>query len=228
MQEDYNMYGDNMFEITILEENLDKKCRLQRETYYIKKYGGIESETVYNYQDNINENEEMCELVSKGQLGKIISPESIAKMRKSLTGRKLTEEHKLHIKQSCAKLCGDNNPAKRPEIREKISKAVSGEGNGMYGKHHTDKAKEAIRQARLGKSPANKGIPTSDEVKQKISNSLKGRKPWNTGKCKYDNDFIQQLREEYNQLHSYRAVQRLHSNICYDVIRALITNGKTN
>lgn len=29
---------------------------------------------------------------------------------------------------------GENNPAKRKEVREKISKAVSGEKNGMYGR----------------------------------------------------------------------------------------------
>lgn len=228
MQADYNMYGAGVFEVTILEEGLIKIDRLQRETYYIKLNGGIESDNVYNYQDNINENNEMCDLVSKGQIGKKISPESISKMRKTLTGRKLSSEHKLHIKQSCAKFTGNNNPAKRPDVREKISKAVSGKGNGMYGKHHTDRAKEAIRQARLGKSPANKGVPMNDAVKQKISSSLKGRKPWNTGKCKYSEGFIQQLKVEYNQLHSYKAVQQLHPEICYDVIRALIINGKTN
>lgn len=31
-------------------------------------------------------------------------------------------------------LKGDKNPAKRKEVREKISKAVSGKGNGMYGR----------------------------------------------------------------------------------------------
>jgi hypothetical protein len=32
------------------------------------------------------------------------------------------------------KWSGDNNPSKRKDVREKISKAVSGECNGMYGK----------------------------------------------------------------------------------------------
>ena len=32
------------------------------------------------------------------------------------------------------KLSGDLNPSKRKDVREKISKAVSGERNGMYGK----------------------------------------------------------------------------------------------
>lgn len=35
-----------------------------------------------------------------------------------------------------------------PEIKAKIT----GERNGMYGRHHTDEAKEKMRLARLGKS----------------------------------------------------------------------------
>ena len=228
LQADFNVYGVDKFQFKILEEGLDKKHRIEMETYYINLNGGIESDNVYNYQDNISENKEMRNLVSKGQQGKIICKDSIEKMRKKLTGRNLSEEHKLHIKQSCKKFIGDANPAKRPEVREKISNAVSGSKNGMYGKHHTDKAREAIRQARLGKSPANKGVPMGEETKLKISNSLKGKSTWNKGKCKYPKEFIEDLRKEYNEYHSYKAVQRLHPEICYDVIRALIINGKTH
>ena len=119
---------------SLIQTNLNLKNRRALETYYIQYYGGIESDNVYNYQDNITENKEMRKLVSKGQKGKIIKQDSIDKMRKSLTGRKLSEEHKLHIKQSCSKFIGDNNPAKRPEVRRKISEKVRGKGNGMYGK----------------------------------------------------------------------------------------------
>ncbi len=33
------------------------------------------------------------------------------------------------------KIAGDKNPSKRPEVREKLSKKLSGSGNPMYGKH---------------------------------------------------------------------------------------------
>lgn len=33
------------------------------------------------------------------------------------------------------KIAGDKNPSKRPDVREKISKKLSGENNPMYGKH---------------------------------------------------------------------------------------------
>lgn len=89
--------------------------------------------------------------------------------------------------------------------KEKISNAckgkTSGEKNGMYGKHHTDETKEALRKANLGKhnsnetrkkisesnrlnytderkhavSIANKNKVLSDETKEKISNANKGK-----------------------------------------------------
>lgn len=228
MQADYNSFGEDSFQFSIVSDNLYRKDRLKLETKYINEAGGIESSDVYNYQDNITENKEMRNLVSIGQQGKVISQSSIEKMRKTLTGRKLSEEHKLHIREHCVKFKGDNNPAKRADVRKKISEKVSGSGNGMYGKHHTPEAREKIRQSRLGKPPANAGTHLSDDVKKRISNSLKGRKPWNAGKCKYSTEFISQLRSEYKQLGTYRAVQKLHTEICYDVVVALIKFGKTS
>lgn len=134
LQHDFNKYGVNNFKFDKLLDDLDLQTRRNIETYYIQKYGGIESVNVYNYQDNLTENTEMRRLVSEHQKGKTISQTAIAKMKKTLTGRKLSIEHKQHIKQSCAKYIGDNNPAKRDEVRAKISKKVSGKNNGMYGK----------------------------------------------------------------------------------------------
>lgn len=78
---------------------------------------------------------------------------------------------------------------------------TSGKNNGMYGKHHSDEAKEKLRNANLGKkhsdeakkkisesnklnytderrqsiSAANKGKKLSDETKKKISDANKGK-----------------------------------------------------
>lgn len=89
--------------------------------------------------------------------------------------------------------------------KEKLSIAckgkTSGKNNGMYGKHHSDEAKEKLRNANLGKkhsdetkkkisesnklnytdehrqsiSVANKGKKLSDETKKKISDANKGK-----------------------------------------------------
>ena len=46
-----------------------------------------------------------------------------------------------------------------------LARDMSGENNPNFGKKHTDEAKEAMRQARLGKPSANKGVPMSEEQK---------------------------------------------------------------
>jgi hypothetical protein len=63
-------------------------------------------------------------------------------------------------------LCGDNNPAKRPEVRAKLSQPR---------KPLSEETKEKIRQANLGKKQ-------DPKTKEKISQTLSGREPWNKGK----------------------------------------------
>lgn len=54
----------------------------------------------------------------------------------------------------------------REIIRQRaLERDMSGENNPHYGKHHTDEAKEIIRQSRLGKPAWNKGIPCPEEQK---------------------------------------------------------------
>lgn len=219
LQEDYNKYGIDSFLFKIEASNLSRKDRLCKETELINYYGGIESENVYNFQDNITENIEMRKLVSVNQKGKVIKPESIEKMRKTLTGRKLTEEHKQHIRASAKKFRGENNPAKRPEVRKKISEAVKGEKNGFYNKHHTIEAKEKIRQSRLGKSPANKGKFLSQESKNKISYSVRLSKIRNG---QIDLNLLKQLDKEFRELKTYKAVAKLHLDIPYKKVRYMI------
>lgn len=216
MQADYNIYGMNSFVFKIEFSNLDRSTRLHKETELINFYGGIEDFNVYNYQDNIHQNAELCAIVSNHQKGKIIKPESVALMKSKLIDRKLSEQHRLHIKESCKKFKGDNNPAKRLDVRLKISNAVKGEKNGMYGKHHTPEAIEKIRQARLGKSPANKGKSASNEIKSKISQGVIASKI-RSGQINID--FLKQLKQEYIKLGSYKKVAELHPEMKYRTIR---------
>lgn len=48
-------------------------------------------------------------------------------------------------------------------------------GDGTYGYKHTDKTKEKCRQARLGKTPWNKGKHTTEEAKEKSRLSHSGK-----------------------------------------------------
>ena len=94
------------------------------------------------------------------------------------------------------------------------------------------KQKKKIRKSRLGKSPANKGKNITEATRQKISEGVKrsyqlGKHKKPTRQPKYSQQFIHQLRCEYNVLKNYRAVQQLHPEICYDVIISLIKFGNT-
>ena len=64
------------------------------------------------------------------------------------------------------------------EYKQKMSLANSGEKNGMYGKHHSEKAKRKI-------SKAHKGKKLTKETKQKIHNYFLGKK-----RCKICKTFL--------------------------------------
>jgi len=55
-------------------------------------------------------------------------------------------------------MTGDNNPAKRPEVRQKLSKMFSGDGNPMYGKKLTEKHKKTLITSRNIKISDGKNI----------------------------------------------------------------------
>jgi hypothetical protein len=99
-----------------------------------------------------------------------------------IQGRTFSNEHKLKLKgipktleqkqkqsasmQGKPGLTGDSNPAKRPEVREKISKS-------RLGTVITNKTKLKMRLSKLGK----KRGPMSEETKLKISLSKKKLSP---------------------------------------------------
>lgn len=82
------------------------------------------------------------------------------------------------------RMSGENNPAKRPEVRinmslahignkasdetrRKMSEQRRGENHPMYGKHHSEESRKKISDSHIG-------IKLSEEHKEKISISCKG------------------------------------------------------
>lgn len=92
------------------------------------------------------------------------------------------EQHYLDIlrpEYNSAPKAGSSLGIKRTnEFKQKLSKALSGSGNGMYGKHHSEEAKQKQRDAKKNYVPWNKGIktgPESLETRSKKSQKAKLR-----------------------------------------------------
>jgi len=62
---------------------------------------------------------------------------------------KHTKETRRKISENHADISGEKNPMKRPEVAAKISKAMSGEKNPMYGKHYSEDERAMQREAHL-------------------------------------------------------------------------------
>lgn len=142
-----------------------------------------------------------------------------------------------------------NNVTKNKEYGRRISKSHKGKQPWNKGRKMTPEEIKVNSLSHMGikRSPesiekqkrtiannpnfGNKGKHLSEETKHKISIANKGKPAYNKGKRnkthKYD-DIVGILKDEYKHLKSYAAVQRLHPEICYDIIRSLIMFGTTN
>lgn len=80
---------------------------------------------------------------------------------------------------------GRKNKPLTEEQRLNMSKAQRGENNGMYGKHHSEEAKEKIRRKAIGRVSNKKGKPLSEETKEKLRKRNSGENNYAYGKKIY-------------------------------------------
>lgn len=110
LQSDFNKFGENNFQTFILEEVSDQNY-LERETYWMNYYGGIESNAIYNERDIYAYNKQYSENLSKalkgsknGMYGKHHTKESIEAMKQKvsqkLKGRIVSEETRLKMSKT--------------------------------------------------------------------------------------------------------------------------------
>jgi len=136
----------------------------------------------------------------------IYSEETLRKMSDKKRGKSLSEVHRGKIKETMQKYKGDNNSAKKEEVRKKISEKLKGRViseetrkkisekakqkigklNNFYGKKHTKESLRLMSESHKGQKVWNKGKYNiySKETLQKMSESLKGREVWNKGLTK--------------------------------------------
>lgn len=99
MQDDYNKYGLSKFNFIILEACEDDEVN-DKEDYHMRIRGGIENDTIYNYQDNKTQNKEMINKISESKKGNVVSEETRRHLSDALMGHKLTEQSKRKISRT--------------------------------------------------------------------------------------------------------------------------------
>lgn len=98
--------------------------------------------------------------------GHKVSQETRSKISQSLSGRKL-EGDRLRRTQTI--WCGKHHTE---DSKRKISEAVSGEKNGMFGKTHSESARKSMSESRKGNQNAKGNIWITDGTNNKIVRSL--------------------------------------------------------
>ncbi len=94
---------------------------------------------------------------------------------------------------------GENNPAKRPEVRQKIKEGRKGQIPPMTGHHHSEESKQKSRLSNLGKKHVGGGSSTSFKkghvswITGKKGLHIGGRKKGSKNKAKYEDDVLNAL-----------------------------------
>lgn len=133
LQESWNKYGSDCFIFKIIQECSSEQLD-ELEKHYIKKYNTTDIKNGFNLQYGGKEG-----IPTEYSLNK--QSDSLKESYKKAGRKELQRENAL--KQWA-----------NPEIKAKIL----GKNNGMYGKTHTVEAREKIRQAKLGSTPAVKNL----------------------------------------------------------------------
>ncbi|MBO5143016.1 MAG: GIY-YIG nuclease family protein [Clostridia bacterium] len=172
-------YGWENFEHKILFENLTKEEAEQKEIELIEQYKSYDDKFGYNITKGGNcvgnmteETKRKISEANKGKqgwnkgihigigeenpfYGKKHSEETKRKISEANKGRKMSEEQKEKIRQSCRKTWQEkikNGYVMSENTKQKLSIANKGKPSAFKGCHHTKEAKEKLRQAHLGKS----------------------------------------------------------------------------
>lgn len=153
---------------------------------------------IRNVTDTIQHKEFLCRKCRNSgernsMYGKHHSEESIAKMKKANSGENNYWYGKHHSEDTKAKIsrnrtgktCGENNPMygvnvykyveerdgveRVNEMKQKLSKSMTGDKNPFYGKHHTNETKETIKEKN---KISVKKLWENEEYRNKVINGM--------------------------------------------------------
>lgn len=136
LQRAYNKYKEYNFSWVVLEYCSEDELD-DREMYWIAYYD--------TYKNGFNANE-------GGKANRNFDRTEEFKAKLSVILKDVWVDADDRRKEFSQRMLGENNPmyGRTGELNPAYGQDHSGDKNGMYGKHHTDKAKELNRQAHLG------------------------------------------------------------------------------
>lgn len=200
---------------------------------HLKMHGLTVPEFEELYPNFSRVSEALREEARRNQTGKKASPDTIAKMSESQTGRIHPDD--VRLKMRLSKL-GDKNPMygmsgeKSPtwgrshtpeEIQRQIENTpdMSGENNPMFDEHHTDESKQIMSENRIGKcvGPDNHNYPGSEKLVGSKNPNWRGGKSsernlfmsaevyheWKTAVYQRDNYICQQCGATKCEVHAH-------------------------
>lgn len=147
-----NKYGKEHLTKEILYISKDAKENNLKEKEFIARYNAVESDEFYNIAEGGDRGDifHLLPLEQQEELRKKAKERSSGKNNPRY-GVSLSEETKNKIREN-----RDTSYMLTQEYRDNMSKAVSGEKNGMYGKHHTEESKLKMSLNSKGKTAGEK------------------------------------------------------------------------
>jgi group I intron endonuclease len=177
IQRALNKYGQEAFDISIIDKANSHEDLKVKERYWIKFYK-CKSPHGYNLTDGgdglVNPSKEVLDKLRQASLGKYPTEETRKKMSASGGNRRgatLSEESKQKIREKRLKYYSD------PENKKKTSLATK-----KAMENPETKKRVALFSFPKGHVPHNKGIKLPEEWRKKLSESHKGQVAWNKGK----------------------------------------------
>ena len=117
--------------------------------------------------------------------------------------RKLSDEVRRHMSE------GGKGKKLSDDHKRHISEATSGDGNGMYGKHHSDESKAKISQTRKERIASGEiviaPVDMTEEVKTKLSDKAKERYKDKTKHPMYGRKHSEETRKKISEAKKGRA-----------------------
>ena len=154
LQKDWNKYGEESFEFSILLECEENQLNTFEE-YYIFELMTYDSRVGYNknYGGSCGRHtEETKKKISESKKGKTLSEETKKKISEGHKGennhnygKSLSEETRNKISESL------KGRTLSEETKKKIGEANKGEKHPFYGKQHTEETRKKISEANKGK-----------------------------------------------------------------------------